>query len=1101
MAGKYWIATPWLILCGILTALGTPAGTSTRAVAQLDGASLSRTTQADLRALGFEPGVIDGQWRRQSLLALRRFQHAEGLAETGRADPETVTRLRERRQSVVAAARPAIRATTAVLPRFVSEAMAPPTAWVLMPIIFVPTSYPNASPNLSPLSPGWQSWGGSEERPEPIDPVGSPRSPAPRPASPSAVATGPGTTSDERVIGVAGADDLSGVPALGMPVSPWIATLVLGCILALWGLLRRRRKRPDEETPVVSLASVPEVVPDGIEIPGSLIPVTRPAGHPALTPVSHEPASDHAQTITVPAPPVPVAASTIAPVLGAPSAARTTFGTRTNDLRIPASIPAASLSTGSAARPAYIPRPIEPKIALSPHRLAGDRAWIPSGAHATVAGFSLPGLVYVGRVLPRMDGYGRNDSCLIDPGLAVSKSNGDTSGQHMDYWPAYESMRPSSRRGLLEWLSGGRSDPGAYIGYVFVFLYGLERRGVLERSREDRPAIRAEVERLLSVHGHNGSFHRYATDLLSALDVLDLEPGQDPAPVFVQSGGDVPPSVRIAVGSRIRDGRPIEADWLLAWTMSHPETRVRTPARRAFDHLRTEFAFEFTRRHPSGGLLLKGRKGKGASIPYRAASGSFTVGLESVGVEALADLSRYPEALTAGRELLEICTGRLDAFSRHLGRASGAATAMTLQSFALLPPARREQALDPGANEDLAWIRKHADSCTSVPFEYLNGRVSGQTGEKATPTRLREVADTLCRFGVGLIPDPRYPGRLPTSSVVLPFRLDAPCEAVPVPSDAYKAAFLALSVGMLVAKADGEVSDDERVVLREMASASPGLGIDERHRLAADATWLEAHPAELPSLRTRLAELGIEHRQSVGATLVRVASSDGNHHRAEISLLEKAFRYMGLDQRQLYAALHQAGPDAQTSRGTPSGSDDLVRVTLGTEGERNFVIPGASVRTPLVSGDPPARPAPVPGSVTAGSIERVDSDRLAAIRAETVAVSSVLSSVFDLDADPALPDGEAPMAVDTPDEGADAEDVLAGLDPRHAQLLRELVVRSDWPRAEFDRLAREFDLMPGAAMENLNDWAFGRFDDVLVEEGDPILINLHLIPDSLSEAA
>nr|WP_162241498.1 TerB N-terminal domain-containing protein [Methylobacterium sp. Leaf86] len=94
--------------------------------------------------------------------------------------------------------------------------------------------------------------------------------------------------------------------------------------------------------------------------------------------------------------------------------------------------------------------------------------WVPAGAKATVAGFSLPGLVYVGRVLPRMDGYGRNDNCLIDPGMTVAKSNGDTSGQHMDYWPAYESMRPSSRRAFLEWLSGSRSDPSAHIGYVFV---------------------------------------------------------------------------------------------------------------------------------------------------------------------------------------------------------------------------------------------------------------------------------------------------------------------------------------------------------------------------------------------------------------------------------------------------------------------------------------------------------------------------------------------------------------------------------------------------------------------------------------------------------
>ena len=106
--------------------------------------------------------------------------------------------------------------------------------------------------------------------------------------------------------------------------------------------------------------------------------------------------------------------------------------------------------------------------------------------------------------------------------------------------------------------------------------------------------------------------------------------------------------------------------------------------------------------------------------------------------------------------------------------------------------------------------------------------------------------------------------------------------------------------------------------------------------------------------------------------------------------------------------------------------------------------------------------------------------------------------MFDLDADGPPSDGGTTEAVTDPEE---TEGTFSGLDPRHARLLRELVERPDWPRTEFDRLAREFGLMPGAAMENLNAWAFDRFDDLLVEEGDPVHVNLHLIPDPLSEAA
>lgn len=896
---------------------------------------------------------------------------------------------------------------------------------------------------------------------------------------------------------------------------PWALALVAGGLLAVWSMRRRLRRAPGEAGasgqdldeaskrsddsrygPVAAPATVPGE-------PGNA--VYQPPTKAPLAPAAQDIGPSLAVPASAPAvPAVQVDGAPSATSLSAPPTHQATFGTRGSPPQAPLGVeappPAPAIRPGreATAKPQAKPPP-------SPHRAAGDRAWIPAGARATVAGYTIPGLVYVGRILAPAEGYGRNDNCLVDPGLTVSKSNADVTGQHMDYWPAYESMRPSSRRAFLEWLSGERSGTDTYIGYVFVYLYGLERRAVLERSVEDRPAIRAETERLLAVYGHHSSFRRYASDLLSALDILDLAPGQDPAPVFVPSGGDLPPAIRIGVGARIRDGRPVDADWLLAWTMSHPETRVRIPARRAFEHLRSEFASEFGRRNPSGGLLLKVRKGGTSPIRYRAASGTFSADLGPAGAEGLPDLERYPEALATGRELLELCTERFDAYSRHLGRG-GASGGETLQALALLPPGRRESASREAAGDGLAWLAAHAAAGAAVPFQDVCARVGGQAQEKATPARLRDLADTLCRFGLGLIPDPRFPVRAPSSSTVLLFPLDAPSESVEPPSDTYKAAFLTLSVGMLVAKADGEVTDDERTTLHELA-ATPGLAPDERRRLAADASWLEAHPAELPSLRSRLFELDIGQRQSIGDTLVRVASSDGTHHRAEIALLEKAFRQMGLDQERLYAALHRAGPAPDAAR-VAEVHDDLVRVALGTGTERTYAIPGApapiAVPRPSVAA---ARPAvltdtsSVQGGRTAAAeaADKVDAERLAAIRAETFAISAVLAGVFETEPEAANagPNG----ATRAEEDAAEAGGAFAGLDPRHARLLRELIARPAWPRAEFDRLAREFGLMPGAAMEDLNAWAYDRFDDVLVEEGDPVHVNLHLLPETLSEAA
>ncbi|WP_162241502.1 peptidoglycan-binding domain-containing protein, partial [Methylobacterium sp. Leaf86] len=278
MAGKNRIATPWLILCGTLTALGVADGITTLAVAQLGGPAQARTAQSDLRALGFEPGVIDGQWGRQSLEALRRFQRHEGLAETGRTNPETVARLRDRRQSLVAADPSAIQTASTPMPRFVSNTISPSTAPVLIPVIFVPVAYPNAPPGFPSSHPVWLFLAGSEERPKPVNPVDSARSPEQQLASASAVAPAPGISSDVRAVAVTGDNDLAVVQPMGSSPLPWIAASVLGGILAMWGLLRRRRKQPDDATPGATSNAAYETVPNSVEGPGRLLQATSPIG-------------------------------------------------------------------------------------------------------------------------------------------------------------------------------------------------------------------------------------------------------------------------------------------------------------------------------------------------------------------------------------------------------------------------------------------------------------------------------------------------------------------------------------------------------------------------------------------------------------------------------------------------------------------------------------------------------------------------------------------------------------------------------------------------------------------------------------------------------
>jgi len=148
-----------------------------------------------------------------------------------------------------------------------------------------------------------------------------------------------------------------------------------------------------------------------------------------------------------------------------------------------------------------------------------DSVWVPPGGTIEHAGYTITGgLIYFGKNLKSIQRWG-NEPALIDPGLPVNRANPDREGQNMDYWPSYSEISPSSRAAYLEWLSGGRKNPSADIGYVFLYFYGLERRaladaGELASARGEIPVIIEEVKRLLSIYGRHSSFRRYACSLM-----------------------------------------------------------------------------------------------------------------------------------------------------------------------------------------------------------------------------------------------------------------------------------------------------------------------------------------------------------------------------------------------------------------------------------------------------------------------------------------------------------------------------------------------------------------------------------------------------------
>ncbi|WP_247894565.1 TerB N-terminal domain-containing protein [Azospirillum sp. B510] len=686
--------------------------------------------------------------------------------------------------------------------------------------------------------------------------------------------------------------------------------------------------------------------------------------------------------------------------------------------------------------------------------------WVSAGQSVTVAGITInDGMLYVGRRLPRLDGAG-TENCLIDPSLPVRSG---TTQWRIGYFPSYAGLDPVYRHAYLRWLAEGRSERGVDMGLVFLYFYGLERRLIGDRSQDDAPAIIAEVERLRRVYGANASFMRYSGQfLIMARLMLHGVPSEPPD--LQDRNWEIPLDLKIGLGHRVATGEAIKGDWMLAWLHCDPDLVWRTPAMRAPDQFRVLFLRRFAERFPNG-ITVKPPQRK-LRPTYQACSGTFraSVSIESAGAE-LPDVAALSAPLTKARPLAESCMDALDAYSRFLGRSPDRRD--SLEAFALLPVELRET--PPPAVEALrGWLDGlAADRPALVPWPEVLRRVNGAAPDKPVKRDMQGVAASLAVLGYGMEPDPAFGGRLPRQDEPLAlFRNDGAgglSVGVPdgPPSDTYRNALLRLTLAVMVAGVDGSIADEERVLLAAHIADAPDLSEGEQRRLAAHVHWLEACPPDRSALKARAAALPVEARDNVGRLAIAMAAADGRVDAEEIKLLQKLYKFLGLDPATLFSDLHALG--AEDRPGTDFAND-------------------------------PAHAMPDPS----GGLS-LDPERIRRIQADTARVSSVLGSVFVDEV--VVPEATLPAAAAEGTGDADDDDPFDGLDSQHRTLLRELCAAERWTRDDYKALARSLDLMPDGAIETINEWAFDRFDEAVLDDDDPITVTLSLLQPPMPEPA
>jgi len=668
----------------------------------------------------------------------------------------------------------------------------------------------------------------------------------------------------------------------------------------------------------------------------------------------------------------------------------------------------------------------------------GQAEWIPPGQSVTIGKLTIPGgMVYVGTKLQTP--WGGNDPCLINPNKPIA-SQGDYTERQFGYWPSYEEIPSTARRAYLEWLVGGRKDPEAEIGFVFLFFYGLERRAILDSAkneavRADWPAIEAETRRLLSIYSDNNSFRRYASELLNWVSIANHDDALylKPIPSFPKTY-ELPLYIRLALGQAAAAGVPVPVDLALAWARLDPSVFFRTPAIRCKDEFESLFRQKYLEFFGSG-IMLPKNKTK-LKLVYQPASAGFRgYNKLTLSFGDIPDVSVLTGPVKKLQDLVDTVTKDLEPFSRYLGKNPDAKS--TLEGLLQLPAT--------------LWPEDRLNALNGIKSRMGTGILVIEFGELqsilgAQSTLTRDKAFTLARVlestNVGMEPDILGGAKTPKPEEKVVLFAVPLGEAVSRNTPAYQTAVLTLQLASAVAHADGDFSGKEVNHLLQQVQSWTHLTPNHLRRLVAQLRLLMVVPISLASLKKKLEPIDAASKQTLAAFMATVAQSDGVVTPEEVKMLEKVYKALGVEPKQVFSDVH-------------------------------LVATGGA-------------PEAAPRSQEAGF--KLDPARIAALQKDTEKVSALLSNIFQ---EEPVPPPEPELVSE--EELVTTEPGIMGLDEQHSSLTRLLLSRPQWTRAELLDAASDLDLMLDGALEHINEATFDHFDMAFTEGDDPVEVNAEVL--------
>jgi uncharacterized tellurite resistance protein B-like protein len=670
-------------------------------------------------------------------------------------------------------------------------------------------------------------------------------------------------------------------------------------------------------------------------------------------------------------------------------------------------------------------------------------------------------MTYYSEDNPSYTSFGGVDesSCIYAP-LPVGTPL-DEGKNALGYWPHYSRMTPNQRANYLEWLAGGRKGILTDIGYAFTFFYGLERRSLIEQK--DIGPILQEAMFLLARYQQSGSFNSYLCNyvnyIISRAGLDRISPEQfkllfEKTPISSFEEG-----LAVGLAWLYKHSIPLPTSWAKKVAGFDPKTTKSVVADRFPANFNQLFSLKYKERFDKGLVLNALEKDRG--IDYVPASPTLRTTLPLNGNNPLLPTVIIPNVIGLQHQfdpIVDIWNQSVEELKPLSRKVSRGLSAGSRESYEVLPDELKKLTDHPDRTKWNKIIEKNARG-NGFSISKISYLAETQGIEKKFSLTMKEsigLAETAGYMKLAIEPDPRI--------TKLPYKWDDtvalyyPAGARTVTNNPqYVSASLILELGISVAYADGFIDKKEASQISQFLDYLFTLDPIEAQRLEALKQVLIHQKPSLQNIKKRFQKsLSEADLEKISGFLISVANADGSISQNEIVVLKSIYKAFGIEADRIKSLI--------SSLQSPPTEPIVVREAKKTES-----IIGEKI---------PEQPTQVREIV-------LDKAKLDKLIKDTNGISTVIRRTM-LQNEAEISAGPRPSSaatISTP------KTKKIALDRKYYRVLATILRSRKCERRTFERYARECGIMPNAAIEAINEWAYSRFGQNLIKDEDPITVN------------